>query len=246
MDTKDYVNSLLPMLKDKKRSVRVKAFFALGSINETQIPETYKKVYNKVKKEFKTQLDVTSDFVGGRIKKADYNLKKGDLKAAIKGYESALDIDNVNSIVRTNLANLYYRNGEFKKAEQAFVTIIKHEPEYAQTYYSYSLLLAELNRPIEAIEQIKLAIKYMPNNIRFYYNLSLLYDKVNQVEKAESTAAEGLKIDANNESLLYVLAYLYNKRNQKEKAKNIASRLVELYPNNAQYSSFYNQLNRAN
>jgi len=42
------------------------------------------------------------------------------------------------------------------------------------------------------------------------------------------------------------LAYLYNKRNQKEKAKNIASRLVELYPNNAQYSSFYNQLNRAN
>jgi tetratricopeptide (TPR) repeat protein len=246
MDTKDYVNSLLPMLKDKKRAVRVKAFFALSNLDEIQIPEDYKAVYKKVKKEFETQLNVTSDFVGGRIKKADYNLKKGDLQAAIIGYESALEIDNVNNIVRTNLANLYYQNGQFQKAEDAFKIVIEQEPEFAQTYYSYSLLLAELNRAEEAIEQMHFAIKYMPDSIRFYYNLSLLYDKVNNLAKAESTAAKGLKLDPNNESLLYVLAYIYNKGNQKDKAKNIAARLVQLYPSNTQYASFYNQLNSGN
>lgn len=246
IDAKNYVNTLLPLLKDDKRSVRVKAFFALGSLDEAQVPEAYKTVYKKVKKEFETKLDVTSDFVGGRVKRADYNLKQGNLQAAIAGYESALEIDNINNIARTNLANLYYRNKDYQKAENAFKKIIDQEPEYAQTYYSYSLLLAELNRVEEAVSQMNLAIRFMPDNIRFYYNLSLLHDKLNNLDKAESTLAKGLKLDPNNESLLYVLAYIYNKGNQKNKARNIAARLVELYPNNTTYVNFYNQLNSVN
>ena len=246
IDSNDYVNYLLPMLKDEKRSVRVKAFFAVSHLEDIQIPNEYKEVYKKVKKEFETKLNVTSDFVGGRVKKADYYLKQGDLQAAIKGYESALELDNINNIVRTNLANLYYRDQNYPKVEEAYKKIIELEPEYAQTYYSYSLLLAELNRLDEAIEQMHLAIKYMPENIRFYYNLSLLYDKVNNLKQAESIAAKGLKLDVNNESLLYVLAYVYNKGGQRDKAKNIASRLVQLYPNNTQYAKFYSQLNNDN
>ena len=246
LDTKDYVNYLLPKLKDEKRSVRVKAFFAISYLDDIQIPEDYKTVYKKAKKEFETKLNATSDFVGGRVKRADYYLKKGDLKAAIKGYENALELDNINNIVRTNLANLYYRDKNYPKVEEAYKKVIELEPEYAQTYYSYALLLAELNRLDEAIEQMHLAIKYMPENIRFYYNLSLLYDKTNNLKQAEIIAAKGLKLDVNNESLLYVLAYVYNKGGQKDKAKNIASRLVQLYPNNTQYSRFYSQLNNAN
>ncbi|MCL5130316.1 multiheme c-type cytochrome [Algibacter sp. L4_22] len=246
MNSNDYVSYLLPMLKDEKRSVRVKAFFALGYLDEIQIPEDYKAVFKKVKKEFETQLNMTSDFVGGRIKKGDYYLKKGDLKAGIKCYESALEIDYINNIIRTNLANLYYRDGDFIKTEVAYKKVIELEPEYAQTYYSYSLLLAELNRIDEAIKQMHLAIKFGPENIRFYYNLSLLYDKTNNLKQAEIIAAKGLKLDSNNESLLYVLAYIYNKGHQKDKAKNIASKLVQLYPNNNQYTSFFNQLNNSN
>lgn len=243
LQTNDYVSYFLPLLNDKKRSVRVKAFFAIGSLIENQVPKTYKEVYKKVKIEFETTLNVTSDFVGGRIKKADYNLKKGDINAAIKGYESALDIDNINNIVRMNLANLYYRNNEFGKSEDAFKTIIKQEPTYGETYYSYALLLAELNRTDDAIKQLLLAIKYMPNNTRSYYNLSLLYDKKDDFKNAESIVVKGLKIAPQNESLLYILAYLYSKNNQKEKAKNIATLLVQLFPNNTDYRGMLNQLN---
>ena len=242
INSADYVSYFLPLLEDEKRSVRVKAFFALASLDEILVPEKYEEVYKKVKKEFETNLNVTSDFVGGRIKKANYYLKKGDLTTAIKGYEDALKIDNINNIARTNLANLYYRNNNFKSAEDAFKTIIEQEPKYGQTYYSYSLLLAELNRIDEAIIQMELAIKHMPENIRLYYNLSLLYDKVNNLKKAEEVAIKGLKKEPQNDSLLYMLAYIYSKDNQLEKAKNIAKRLVELYPNNSNYRTFYNQL----
>lgn len=242
INTADYVNYFLPLLKDEKRAVRVKAFFAIGSLEAHQIPKEYQDVYKKVKVEFETNLNVTSDFVGGRIKKADYNLKKGNLEAAIKGYESALQIDNINNIVRTNLANLYYRNGDFKNAEKAFKTIIEQEPEFGETYYSYGLLLAELNRTEEAVKQMLLAIKYMPENIRPYYNLSLLYDKLNDFKNAEAVIVKGLKKAPQNEGLLYNLAYLYSKNNQPAKAKNIVVRLVEMFPNNTNYRTFLNQL----
>jgi len=243
MANPEYLNYFLPLLNDEKRSVRVKAFNALGAMDAAAVPQKYQVSYAKVKKEFFTYLDVTSDFVGGRVNRANYTLKKGKLQEAIKGYESALEIDNINNIVRTNLSNLYYQNKEFDKAEAAFKTIISQEPLYGATYYSYGLLLAELKRTPEAIVQMELATKYMPENTRVYYNLSLLYDGIHKTAKAEQTIIRGLKQEPNNENLLYLLAYHYANSGAPEKAKNIALKLVELYPNNGQYFQFLQQLN---
>ena len=246
INTTDYVNYFLPLLKDGKRSVRVKAFYAMSALDVIQIPVEYKAAYKIVKKEFETYLNTNADFVGGRIKKANHYLKKGDIQRAIEGYENALAIDNINNIARTNLANLYYNNKQYVEAENAFMTIIEQEPEYGPTYYSYSLLLAELNRTEDAIEIIKKAILYMPNNIRCYYNLSLLYDKMNNFKAAEKALVSGLKIDSKNESLLYTLAYIYSKNKDIDKAKNITSRLLEINPQNTQYINFYKTLNSSN
>lgn len=245
LNTTDYVNYFLPLLKDEKRSVRVKAFFGIGGLGEDQIPESYKEVYKKVKKEFFAYLKINSDFVGGRVKKANYYLKKGDVLKGIEGYESALAIDPINNIARTNLANLYYNNGELDKAEAAFKTIISQEPEYGPTYYSLGLLFAEEEKIQEAIEQLEIASKYMPQNIRVFYNLSLLYDKNNESKKAEKAILQGLKITPENENLLYALAYHYSKNNQIDRAINVALRLIEMYPGNQQYQSFLQNLRAA-
>ncbi|MDD7885394.1 tetratricopeptide repeat protein [Flavivirga sp. 57AJ16] len=242
INASDYVNYFLPLLKDNKRSVRVKAFFAISALDELQIPTEYKDAYHNVKREFEAYLNINADFVGGRVKRANHFFKKGDLQKAIQGYESALAIDNINNNVRINLANLYYTNQQYAEAEEAFKTIIEQEPEYGPTYYSYALLLAELNRTEDAIENLKKAILYMPQNMRCYYNLSLLYDKMNNFKEAEKALVNGLKIDHRNESLLYTLAYLYSKHKDIEKAKNMAARLLEMNPQNPQYINFYRQL----
>jgi tetratricopeptide (TPR) repeat protein len=243
LNTTDYVMYFIPLLKDKKRAVRVKAFFAISGLGEDQIPIDFKEVYKKVEVEFFTSLGITADFVGGRIRRANYNLKKGDVLKGIEGYEKAIEIDNLNNIARTNLANLYYNNGEIDKAEAAFKTIIEQEPEFGPTYYSLGLLLAELERNEEAIEQLEIAATYMPQNVRIFYNLSLLYDKINRPKKAEKAILNGLKIAPENDNLLYALAYHYSKNGDIERARNVAAKLVELYPGNAQYLTFLRQLN---
>lgn len=238
INSKDYTSYFLPLLEDPKRSVRVKAFFGLGTLPENEIPEVYKESYLKVKEEFLTKIKANSDFVGTRVKRGDYFIKQGKLKEAIVSYESALAIDNINNQIRLNLATLYYNNKQFKKAEEAFKTVIEQEPKYGPVYYSLALLYAELDRVDDAIVQLNKATKIMPDNIRVYYNLGLLYDKKQDYKNGEKALISGLKIDGANESLLYALAYMYSKSDQKEKAKNIVKRLIELYPNNQQYRTF--------
>lgn len=240
--TKDYTSYFLPLLQDPKRSVRIKAFFGLATLPKSEVPKMYIESYQKVKKEFLTHLKTNADFVGSRVKKGDYYLKKGEISEAIKNYESALAIDNINNQVRINLATLYYNNKQYDKAEKAFKKVIEQEPTYGPVYYSLGLMYGELNRVEDAITQLKLAIKHMPENTRFYYNLGLLYDKKQDVNNAEKTFVAGLKIEPSNESLLYALAYVYAKSNQKAKAKNIVLRLIKLYPNNQQYRNFLNSL----
>tara|TARA_R110001583_G_scaffold195374_1_gene372361 strand:+ start:83 stop:2341 length:2259 start_codon:yes stop_codon:yes gene_type:complete len=243
INSTDYVNSFLPLLEDPKRSVRIKTFYALSGMNASNVPEVYKASYEKVKKEFFTHLETNSDFVGGRVKRANYYIKRGEIDKGIAGYESALAIDNLNNQARLTLANLYYNIKNYKKAEEAFKTVIVQEPDYGPTYYSLGLMYAELNQTNEAIAQLNKAVIKMQENTRVYYNLSLLYDKKNDQKNAENILVKGLKMDANNESILYALAYHYSKYGQANKAKNILTRLVQLYPNNPQYAIFLKQLN---
>lgn len=142
-----------------------------------------------------------------------------------------------------DLANLYYQNQDFKKAELLYKTVISQEPKYGPVYYSLGLLYAELNRTNEAIKQIQKANTLMPENIRVYYNLSLLYEKNQETVKAEKILLKGLKIDPKNESLLYTLAYHYSNNGEFEKAKITILKLVQLYRNNAQYQNFLQGLN---
>jgi tetratricopeptide (TPR) repeat protein len=238
----DYVNYFYPLLNDPKRSIRIKAFFALGVMQESQIPEEYKQSYDIVKTEFFKHLNANADFAGGRIKRANYYYKKGNIDKAIKGYEEAIKIDNYQNEARLTLANLYYNNNEFIKAEETFKKVIDQEPDYGPTYYSLGLLYAELERTDDAIQQLAMAVNKMPENTRAYYNLSLLYNKKQDFQNAEKVLINGLKIDNTNESLLYALGYLYTSIGETEKSKNIIIRLVELYPDNPQYLSMLQQL----
>lgn len=171
---KTYGHALLPLLKDPKRAVRVKAFFALANFPENKVPEAYLPFYNKVKVEFATHLKATGEFSGGKMKRAQFYIAKGNLSKGIETLENALKYDPINNVVRTNLANLYYQTRQLAKAEQAYKTILKQEPGYGMTNFDYGLLLNELGRKEEALKQLQLAHGYMPENNRIVYNLSLM------------------------------------------------------------------------
>lgn len=238
----NHYQSILPLLKDPKRAVRVKAFFTLSSLPASKIPEKYQPFYEKVKVEFAKHLKATAEFSGGRMKRAQYYLNKGKTESAIKTLEEALKIDVTNNIVRTTLANLYYQVKDYQKSEAAYLLILEQEPGYGMTNYNYGLLLNELNRPKEAMIQLAQGLEYMPENDRIAYNLSLLYFQDQQVKKAVDVLKKQLKSNSNNTDLIYLLAYIYHQNQQNALAKEQATKLLELQPDNPQYLQFYQAL----
>ena len=126
-----YIKHLLPLLEDEKRAVRLKAFGALAIMDEKNIPQKYKAPFEKVKKEYFIYLDGVSDFVGGRINRANYILKKGDLQGAIKGYESLLYL----------LAYHYANNNQKEKAKNIALQLVELFPNNSQ----YFTFLQQLN-----------------------------------------------------------------------------------------------------
>ncbi|MGY5352177.1 tetratricopeptide repeat protein [Wenyingzhuangia sp. IMCC45533] len=238
----DYYKNLLPLLKDKKRAVRVKAFSALSAVPFSKIPEDYKPFYNKVKVEFANVLKVGGEFSGGKMKRAQYYMGIGKISNAINTLEDALKLDPINNIVRTTLANLYYQNKQYKEAEQAYKTILEQEPGFGITNFDYGLLLNELGRTEEAIKQLETGYQLMPENDRIVYNLALLYFKNKQNTQATSILKKQLKTSAKNTDLIYLLAYIHYQNKQNKLAKAYASELLKLAPNNEQYLQFYNAL----
>ncbi len=238
----DFMSYLLPILKDKKRAVRIKAFYALGALPENQIPIEYIEAYKKVKEEFTAYLKINADFSGGQAKKASYYEKKGNLLKAKESYKKALKIDYNNNIVRSNLANLYYSLGETENSENTFREIIGQEPKFGYSYYSLALLLAELERIDDAIIEMENAYKLMPSNVKVIYNLSLLHEKKGNIRKAEKTLIEGLKFNPENEDLLYALSFHYLTHKQKQEALKFTRKIIKLYPNKPVYQNLMNKV----
>lgn len=241
INSTDFMANLLPLLNDPKRAIRTKAFYALGSVPEYQIPNEYKGVYEKVSKEFEAYLRINADFSGGLAKKANFLEKQGNLPQAKQALIEALKIDDGNNMIRSNLANLYYRDGDLQNAEKEFKEVIRQEPEYGLTYYSLGLLLAELGRMDEAEVEMEQASKLLPSNIRVLYNLSLIYDKNGKPEKAEKTLLRGLWLDPQNEELQYTLAFHYVQQKKKREALQTINKLNKLFPNNPNYQNLLKQ-----
>lgn len=236
-----YYKAVLPLLKDAKRAVRVKAFYTLSSLPVSKIPKEYKPFYDKVRIEFANNLKMIGEFSGGKLKRAQYYIGIGKVESAIKTLESALVLDPINNIVRTALAGMYYKNKQLNKAEEAYKTILKQEPGYGLTNFDYGLLLNELGKPKEAIYQLETGLKLMPSNDRIAYNLALLQFQNKQIDKAIKVLKKQTK-NNNNPDLIYLLAYIYNEIHKKELAKVEVKKLLQIAPNNQQYQQFYQAL----
>jgi len=237
-----YYKAILPLLKDTKRAVRVKAFLAMSGLSVSKIPKEYKPFYNKVKIEFANNLKAVGEFSGGKLKRAEYYIRIGKTESAIKTLENALIVDPTNNIVRTKLANLYYQNKQLKQAEQTYKVILEQESGFGLINFDYALLLNELGKPKKAIYQLEIALKLLPNKDRVAYNLALLYFQNKEVKKATELLKKLTQAN-NNTNLIYLLAYIYNEDKQYVLAKKQAEKLLKTEPNNQQYLQFYEDLN---
>jgi tetratricopeptide (TPR) repeat protein len=144
---------------------------------------------------------------------------------------------------KSNLALLYYNEGNLKKAEQLFLDLVKNHEEYSEGYYYLGLLYAEQKRFKEAAESMEKSVLQKNPNPRSYYNLGLIYQYLNENSKSESALLKGNTLSPNNFDFIYALSDFYMKQKNFTKALQYANELKVKFPSKPEGQQLINYIN---
>ena len=125
---------------------------------------------------------------------------KGEVEKAIKLYQRCTSSFPNHIFSKLNLAFLYYKVNDLKKADILIGDAIKSKPNMPNGYCIRGLILKSLNKYNESEVSLKKAIEIDPNYIDAYINLGLLNKDLNNYNNAEKYYLKAIEI--NNESAI--------------------------------------------
>ena len=178
------LESILPLLYDDTRAVRMEVMNRLNIVDTNVIPAKYRKVFREVEKEQLQVLKYNADFPVGKFNLANYYYRHGDYAKAEKFYLQAIETDNELSIAKMNLAHLYSAIGQPAKAEKLLENYVARHPGDGNALYDYGLILSENRKYQKSLEYLLKASDLLPENGRVDYNISMLYKFFGDMEKS--------------------------------------------------------------
>jgi tetratricopeptide (TPR) repeat protein len=109
--------------------------------------------------------------------------QKKDWQNAISDFETSLTLDTSKHILLTNLALVYQELNNYKKAEEAYLKYLQHQPEDAMEIGNFGYLLLDTERYKEAQQMFNRSLQVDDNNIDTYIGLILSSFLLSDTEK---------------------------------------------------------------
>jgi tetratricopeptide (TPR) repeat protein len=112
----------------------------------------------------------------------------------IKEFMTAIQLKPNDDAIKINLAVLYERQKEYRKAGEILDYLIKKNPRDANLYFRKGLLCKEEGRIEEAISGFEKSIEFAPNIINPYEEIGNLYlTQKKEVDKAKYYYLKGIE-----------------------------------------------------
>lgn|GEM_PF-751918 len=116
-----------------------------------------------------------------------------DIDSAIARFSKAADLDEKYSVPRFNLADLYRRKRDFKKAESYYDDVIRmRKGNVAEAFWGRARVKEDTAREAEAIEDYKSAIKEKATFAPAYNDVGFLFLKMHEPDSAATYLKAGL------------------------------------------------------
>ncbi len=131
----------------------------------------------------------------------------GQIEAAIREHERALEIDPKLSQAHINLLILYGRAGQLDKATAHYRAASKTNPNQADLHYNYGVLAFEHQRFTEARKAFEAALKINPNYARAHNNMGQMLEMDRRFDEALDHYAKAVENQPN-----YRLAHFHRGR----------------------------------
>ncbi|MEJ2051750.1 MAG: tetratricopeptide repeat protein, partial [Calditrichota bacterium] len=231
-DQSDFIKTLVPILNDPIKMVRMSAANRLSLFPKDSFKENQYEILSSVLDEYVKSLEYTADFPAGKFNLGNYYSNKGDFAKAEKFYNGGIKEDSLFYPAKSNLALLYYREGKLKEAENLFLDLIRTHKVYTEGEYYLGLLYAEQKRYKEAAEILEKATQKSQVNTRIYYNLGLVYQYLNEQKRAETSLLKAYSVSPDEFDIIYALVDYYIKNGNKTLALHYADEINKKFPYN--------------
>lgn len=119
---------------------------------------------------------------------------EGDLEAAAKAYEEALELDENNKLATYNLGLVRQTQGDNAAAERYYRMTIAVDPKYAPALFNLAIVVTPTN-PAEAEALYRRAIEADPSQAGPHRNLGFLLQAQGREEEAQREFAIADQLD---------------------------------------------------
>lgn len=114
--------------------------------------------------------------------------------SALLAYHRALALDSTSIVALTGLGQALLANGELDSARVTLARAIERDETYTPAILSYSLCLARLNQPADALEHLRQARELNPKDIATLYYLGRVSREAGEVMSALEAFETALKL----------------------------------------------------
>jgi tetratricopeptide (TPR) repeat protein len=128
---------------------------------------------------------------------------------ALDYLRQAVDLTPENIRVKTNLAIIYYRNGDLENASKLFKELVEKSPEIISPYIYLPLIYLKQGTSELASTLLNDAIDRFPRFSFFKNNLAVLYESIDRPEDAEKLYRKALEAEPGEEVICRNLADFY-------------------------------------
>ena len=145
------------------------------------------------------------------LERAQAEQKNGDLAAAARDYEAALQVDPGFAEVRVNLGLVYQLQDRLPEAMDEFAKALKIRPTLAGANFFLGVDYCKVGRSAKGIPYLEAAAKEQPEKKDIWMWLATAQELSGQIDAQAATLQHGLTIFPNDADFLYELGTAYEK-----------------------------------
>jgi predicted CXXCH cytochrome family protein len=177
----ELVELVAPLLFDPMRAVRMQAAVQLADVPDELLKAYQREALARALSEYRQAMEHSLDFAFAGHNLGNLAVRLGDAAEAERYYRIAIAIDDLFYPAKANLAVMLNAQGRNEEAEALLRSILDAYPEQHEVAYSLGLLLAEMERYVEAEALLSRAATGMPDHPGAERNLRAIREYLAQL-----------------------------------------------------------------
>jgi len=158
----------------------------------------------------------------------------GDNANAAKAYANSLKLDNSQSTVHLNLANLYIDQKKYTEAQASLKAASHADPADPVPHYTLGLLLQQLEKPKEAEAEFRQTVRLAPSDGNAYYGLATALKSQGKNDEAIQNLQKAMQLKRNFAPAMSELGQIYAVQGEEAKAQEQVAALKALETSQAE------------